>query len=311
MISLLDQLTKQLNSLSDTPALDAQVLLAHITQKERAWILAHPELELSSAQEKMLSKSLAQLKENVPLPYVIGHWEFFGMDFIVSPDVLIPRPETEELVERALSWLRANIKKDILDVGTGSGCIPISIARNAPTSTKLSTGDLSLIGVDLSSAALDIARQNAERHANRHTLKGTGGAESAENVLSSPREIWQIGNSAIQFQQSDLLANLPLATFDLITANLPYIPSQTLQSLDVYTREPILALDGGADGLDLVQRLLADAPRYLAPEGLILLEIDSSHGEAALKLANDFFPEAENELIEDLSGRDRFISIQN
>ncbi|MBT3338040.1 MAG: peptide chain release factor N(5)-glutamine methyltransferase [Anaerolineae bacterium] len=296
MTSLLQQLIVQLDLLSDTPALDAQVLLAHIAQKERAWLLAHPELELSTSQNQALKAALAKLQSNVPLPYVIGHWEFFGLDFIVSPDVLIPRPETEELVERALSWLRANIKKDILDVGTGSGCIPISIARNAP--------DLNLVGVDLSSAALDIARQNAEKHGNRRD------AENAKGLLSTPRRTWQIGNSAIQFQQSDLFADLPLTTFDLITANLPYIPSQTLQGLDVYTREPSLALDGGTDGLDLIRRLLADAPRYLAPEGLILLEIDSSHGKAALKLANVFFPKAASELIRDLSGRDRFINIQ-
>ncbi|MBT3313081.1 MAG: peptide chain release factor N(5)-glutamine methyltransferase [Anaerolineae bacterium] len=304
MTSLLEKLTKQLDPLSDTSALDAQVLLAHITQKERVWILAHPELTLSFAQEKALTKSLAQLKKNIPLPYIIGHWEFFGLDFIISPDVLIPRPETEELVERVIKRLRASKKKSILDVGTGSGCIPISIARNAP--------DLNLVGVDLSSAAINIACQNAEKHANRRDAK------SAKNALSSPRKTWRIGSSIIQFQQSDLLSNLqpatrraePVEAFDLITANLPYIPTATLKTLDVYTREPTLALDGGADGLDLVRQLLADAPRYLAPKGLILLEIDSSHGQAALGVARNAFPKAENKLLQDLSGRDRFIRIQ-
>ena len=304
MPSTLPKITTQLADISETPALDAQVLLAHITKKERAWILAHPELTLSPAQEKTLQKALTQLEKHVPLPYVIGHWEFFGLDFILSPDVLIPRPETEELVERALSWLRAGKKKKILDVGTGSGCIPIALARNAP--------DLNLLGVDLSPAALDIARQNAAKHANGQS------AENAKNSSSSPRKIWQIGSSKVQFQQSDLLANLPLATrraepveaFDLITANLPYIPTKTLKTLDVYTREPILALDGGADGLDLIRRLLKDAPRYLAPKGLILLEIDSSHGQAALEIAKDAFPETACELIRDLSGRGRFIHIQ-
>ena len=99
-------------------------------------------------------------------------------------------------------------------------------------------------------------------------------------------------------------------SFLLITANLPYIPTETLRGLDVYTREPTLALDGGADGLDLIRRLLKYAPRYLAPKGLILLEIDSSHGEAALKLAQEFFQKADVQLSQDLSGRDRFISVQ-
>ena len=155
MTSLLNQITEQLKS-----ALDAQVLFAHIIQKPRAWVLAHPELTLSPAQDESLQKALAQLKERIPLPYVIGHWEFFRLDFIISPDVLIPRPETEELVERALSWLRANSGRHLLDVGTGCGCIPISIARNAP--------DLNLVGVDISPSVLDIARQNAAKHGKLH-----------------------------------------------------------------------------------------------------------------------------------------------
>ncbi len=273
MSNPLKRITEHLQDLNDTPALDAQVLLAHIVQKPRAWVLAHPELTLSPIQSKSLEKALSQLQNKIPLPYVIGHWEFFGLDFLLSSDVLIPRPETEELVERALSWLHENKGRHILDVGTGSGCIPISLGRNAP--------DLNLVAVDISSSALDIARQNAQKH-----------------------------KVEITFLQSDLFTNLPLATFDLITANLPYIPTATLDTLDVYTREPTLALDGGSDGLDLIRRLLKDAPRYLSPKGLILLEIDSSHGKGALELANRFFPEAENELIQDLSGRDRFISVQ-
>ncbi len=275
MTSLLQQLTIQLNPLSDTPALDAQVLLAHIAQKDRAWILAHPELSLSTVQEDALEKALTQLRQNVPLPYAIGHWEFFGLDFIVAPDVLIPRPETEELVEHALNWLREINAQRVLDVGTGSGCISIALARNVP--------DFNLVAVDRSSAALNIARQNATKH---------GVAEQ------------------IKFIESDLFSNVPLATFDLIIANLPYIPSETLRTLDVYTREPSLALDGGIDGLDLIRHLLADAPRYIAPKGLILLEIDSSHGQKALEIAKVFFPEAKCSLLKDLSGRDRFIHIQ-
>ena len=294
MLNILEETTAHLTKISDSPALDAQVLLAHITGKSRATILAHPELTLSPAQKKELNLAIEKLQDNIPLPYVIGHWEFFGLDFYVSDAVLTPRPETEELVERALSWLHANNGGHILDVGTGTGCIPISIARNAP--------DLNLVAVDLSSAALNIARQNAQKHGKIHH-------RDTENTKFF-KKTYQIGTSTIQFLQSDLLANLPLTTFNLITANLPYIPTATLETLDVYTREPTLALDGGVDGLDLIKRLLKDAPRYLAPKGLILLEIDSSHGQNALKLANNFFPKAENELIQDLSGRDRFITIK-
>ena len=288
----LAQTTVELQNLSETPALDAQVLLAHITGKSRAGLLAHPELILSPTQKENLNHALAKLKNNIPLPYVIGHWEFFGLDFRVSDAVLIPRPETEELVERALSWLHANKAQYILDVGTGSGIIPISIARNAR--------DLNLVGVDLSSSALNIARQNAELH-------------HRDTEIFKKKQSYKIGTSTLRFIQSDLFANLPLATFkpfNLITANLPYIPTETLKTLDVYAREPTLALDGGTEGLDIIRQLLQDAPDYIAPKGLLLLEIDSSHGKKALVLANRFFPHAKNELIEDLSGRDRFLSIQ-
>lgn len=278
MPSLLDQITRSLQPTSESAALDAQVLLADIIEKPRTWVLAHPELTLSSKQNKKLDAALYDLRQGIPLPYVRGHREFFGLDFIVSPDVLIPRPETEELVEFALKWLHDKKNGTVLDLGTGSGCIAIALAKHAP--------DLNLLAVDLSSAALDIARQNAAKH--RVT-------------------------SQIQFHQSDLLDTLQfsnLQTFNLIIANLPYIPSKTLHKLDVYTREPTLALDGGNDGLKLIRRLLEEAPQWLAPEGLILLEIDSSHGQPALKLANKFFPQAENQLNQDLAGRDRFLAIQ-
>lgn len=300
---LVRHIARVLKGISETPALDAQVLLAHITQKPRAWVLAHPELTLSPQQQKKLDAALKQLQQNIPLPYVLGQWSFFGMDFIVSRDVLIPRPETEELVEMALDWLDDKEDARILDMGTGSGCIPIAIARNAR--------DLSLLGVDRSPAALKIARQNAAKYENRQDAK------SAERELGSPRKSWQIGSSTLEFAQSDLFENLPPAScslppapYNLLLANLPYIPTETLKTLDVYTREPSLALDGGADGLDLIRRFLADAPRFLAPKGLILLEIDSSHGQKALHIAEKFFSEATSSLLQDLSGRDRFIRIQ-
>ncbi len=271
----LHQLTLQLKNISESPNLDAQVLLAHTLQQPRSWVLAHPETELNTVQANILQIALDRLQQGTPLPYVIGHWEFFGLDFIVSSDVLIPRPETEELVEHALVWLRDKKEIRALDMGTGSCCIAISLARLVP--------DLNLLAIDRSSAALNIARQNAAKHAVTEQIK---------------------------FIESNLFSNVPPASFDLITANLPYIPTETLKTLDVYSREPTLALDGGADGLDLIRRLLADAPRYLTIKGLILLEIDSSHRQKALEIAKVFFPEAKCSLLKDLFGRDRFIHIQ-
>jgi release factor glutamine methyltransferase len=299
---ILKEISKQLDTFSETPALDAQVLLAHITGKSRAWLLAHPELNLSPAEEKKLNNALSKLKNDIPLPYVIGHWEFFGLELHISDAVLIPRPETEELVEYALDWLRANDGHRVLDVGTGSGCIPISLARNAP--------DLNVVGVDISSSALDIARQNAQKHEEGLHHKDR---KSTKFLEKSQRKTFKINSSEVQFIQSNLFSNFPVfqrSTFNLILANLPYIPTKTLKTLDVYHREPTLALDGGADGLDWIRQLLTDAPRYLSSKGAIMLEIDSSHGEGALALADEFFPESKNELVQDLSGRDRFIIIQ-
>jgi release factor glutamine methyltransferase len=269
---------------SDTPYLDAQVLLAHITQQSRSWLLAHPEASLSAPQLENLHQALSRLEAGVPFPYVLGHWEFFGIDFVVTPDVLIPRPETELLVERAIGWLQANAGERphprVADVGTGCGCIAIAIASHLPAARLLAT--------DISYPALRIARQNA---------RNTG------------------LNRRIDFLQCDLLPALPrgLPTalhFDLICANLPYIPTQTLRCLPIYGREPTLALNGGEDGLDLIRRLLTIAPSWLKPGGRIMLEIEASQGNRVLSLAYDAFSEAEIHLHKDLAGHDRLVEIQ-
>lgn len=278
---MLHQLTRHLLKYSEMPSLDAQTLLAHIHQKNTAWVLAHPNAPLNPSQTKALNTAISQLQNNIPLPYVIGYWEFFGLDFIVTPNVLIPRPETEELIEKALDYLRTKPDARVLDMGTGSGCIPISLAWNVP--------NLHLVAVDLSNTALKIARQNAAKHG------------VTEKIVFIRSDLFR----ALESWKSENFAG-----FNLITANLPYIPSATLKTLAVYTREPTFALDGGADGLTLIRRFLQNAPPYLAPKGMMLLEIDSSHGTKALQTAKEFFPLANCELLEDLSGRDRFIRIK-
>ncbi|MGC8856145.1 MAG: peptide chain release factor N(5)-glutamine methyltransferase [Anaerolineae bacterium] len=269
---------------SDTPYLDAQVLLAHIAQQPRSWLLAHPEASLSTPELEKLHQALSRLESGEPLPYVLGHWEFFGLDFVVTPDVLIPRPETELLVERAIGWLQAHANERprprVVDVGTGCGCIAIAIATHLPTARLLAT--------DISYPALRIARQNA-RNSRLH--------------------------QRIDFLQCDLLPppphGLPTALhFDLICANLPYLPTQTLRCLPIYGREPTLALNGGEDGLDLIRRLLTVVPRWLKPGGRIMLEIEASQGSRALSLAYDTFSEAEIHLHKDLAGHDRLVEIQ-
>jgi len=150
-------LPEKLQKKSETASLDIQVLIGHVLGVDRTWILAHPEIELTPDQEKRLMQAFARLEEGVPLPYILGHWEFYGLDFEVSPDVLIPRPETEHLVEQTLQWLRTHPDRRIgVDVGTGSGCIAVALTVNAP--------DLRMIACDISLAALRIARSNLKRH---------------------------------------------------------------------------------------------------------------------------------------------------
>ena len=270
-------LRRRLESASETPSLDAQIILAHILGIKRAWVLAHPEAVLSPQQEQSLNENLRRLESGEPLPYVLGHWEFYGLDFVVGPAVLIPRPETELLVEQALAWLRshpARAERLAVDVGSGSGCIAISLAAHTP--------DLRVIAADVSSSALEIARQNAHRH-------GVAGQ--------------------IDFCQADLLPQAAGQPFDLICANLPYIPSDRLAQLRVAHWEPQLALDGGVDGLGLIRRLLQQASLYLAAKGLMLLEIDGSQGQATAQLASVAFPDAGVSVLKDLAGLDRLVRV--
>jgi release factor glutamine methyltransferase len=282
--SSLALLERTLRPFSETPALDAQILLSHITKKPRAWILAHPEYRLSPEEEDALEEAVSRLRRGVPLPYVLGWWEFYGLKFRVTPSVLIPRPETELLVEHALAWLRTRFEEGessllsprVLEVGTGSGCIAVTLAVHLPA--------LRIVATDISAAALDVARENAKKH---------GVADRIDFICTN-------------------LFDAPLtpAPFDLILANLPYIPTQTLRSLPVFRSEPALALDGGADGLSLIRALLNAAPKHLASGGMILLEIEASQGTEALALAYDAFSQADIKLFQDLSGRDRLIAIQ-
>src|SRR5919108_4278900 len=154
--SILSDITDRLAPISDTPALDASVLLAHIVRKPRSWVITHPELTLTNEQQERLNDSLTRLERGESFPYVLGHWEFFGMEFDITPDVLIPRPETELLVERAIAWLRESpVRSTVADVGTGSGAIAVSIAANVP--------DANILATDISANALDVAKKNAEK----------------------------------------------------------------------------------------------------------------------------------------------------
>ena len=273
------ELTTRLTPISDTAALDASVLLGHILNKPRTWVIAHSELMLTPEEQVQLNTALARLEQGEPFPYVLGTWEFFGLELEVTPEVLIPRPETELLVEKAITWMQASPqRRSVADIGTGSGAIAIGIATHIR--------DTEIVATDISPAALKVAHRNAQKF-------------SLTNI---------------DFVQCDLLPQKadPQAqsSFDLICANLPYIPTDTLKELPIFNREPSLALDGGEDGLDVIRRLLQTAPEWLAPHSLILLEIEATRGVQALALAADLFSQATIRLHQDLTGRDRLLEIQ-
>ncbi len=210
--------------------------------------------------------------QGVPLPYILGHWDFFGRSFKVTPDVLIPRPETELLVELAFHSIQDQNQPVIVDVGTGSGAIAVSLAAELPGAN--------IAALDCSLPALKIAQLNARLYA----------------------------QNQIRFVQSDLLTPFRIR-FDLICANLPYIPRERLNGLNVSRWEPRLALDGGESGLDVILKLLHQAQTRLSPGGSVLLEIESSLGENALKAACTVFPDAQTTCHKDLAGHDRIIEI--
>ena len=273
--SLRKQLQEDLSLHSESPYLDSIVLLSFITGFTKSQVLANPDPSLTRQQKSQLDQALSLIRDGTPLPYVIGEWEFFQYTFKINSDVLIPRPETEGLVQLALTWLNEHPQqRTCLEIGTGCGCIAVSLAKKVP--------DLKIIATDISSGALQVARENARRH--------------------------QV-DGQIQFQERDLLTGMD-EKVDLIVANLPYIPTGKLRSLPVFNQEPVLALDGGSDGLLYITKVLKNARRHMRPNGGIFLELDEECGAAALALAREVWPGMTLQLRQDLAGQDRYLSIQ-
>jgi release factor glutamine methyltransferase len=259
----------------ESSVLDAQVLLAHVLGHERSWLLAHPEAPLDDAQGAAYQAAVERLAGGEPLPYILGEWEFFGLTLGVSPAVLIPRPETELLVETALAWLAAHPgAQRVADVGTGSGCIPVALAANAP-GLQVQAGDISL-------QALAVAEANVARH-----------------VLGE----------RVHLVRSDLMGELP-GPYDVITANLPYIPESRLPELEVSRWEPAAALGGGLDGLQFIRPFLDQAAARLSKPGLLLAEIDFSLETTVQALGRAAFPKSEVEIIPDLADVPRLLSVR-
>jgi release factor glutamine methyltransferase len=261
----------------DSPDLDAELLLAHVLGWDRARILARPDHSVGLEEREAFAVYLDRRRDREPLAHILGHREFYGLDFIVDRRVLVPRPETELLVELAIEWARPIRRPLILtDVGTGSGCVAVSLATHLPHVT--------IHALDASADALVVARANVARHALQ------------DRVL-----LWQ----------SDFLEQLPQQV-DAIVANLPYVRSAELGALQPEVRdyEPRTALDGGPDGLAPIRRLLTQAVHHLRPGGAIFLEIGAGQGRATSQLARQCFPGSRVDVLPDYSGHDRVLSLQ-
>lgn len=276
MTTIKEALSWGRKELVSAPAGDARLLLQHVLAVNHAFLIAHDQDSLPDKQARQYRQLVQRAKAGEPIPYLVGYAPFFGREFLVNPAVLIPRPETEELVQHALDWLADRPGGRVVDVGTGSGCIAVTLACEQPS--------LLIEAVDISPAALIVAQENARR--------------------------WGV-DGKIQFHQGHLLQPI-IRPVDLIVANLPYIGTVEWPNLAESVRafEPQVALEAGVNGLSLIQELLAQAPSQLRPAGAIMLEIGWRQGVAVLSLARRAFPEANVQLQSDLAGLDRFVTIQ-
>lgn len=259
--------------------LEAEVMLMNVLRMQRHDLFAQQELELSPPQEQALAQIMQRRLQREPLAYILQYKEFYGVNLLVNPNVLIPRPETEGLVEHALFMALMGMETPdlvIADIGTGTGAIAVNLALHLPAAR--------IYALDNADNVLDVAAYNIRAH----------------NVTDR-----------ITLAKGDLLEPLP-EPVDLILANLPYLPTDRIPTLAPEIRwEPAAALDGGPDGLDLIRRLLhqAQAPDKLKPHGIILLELDPEQIPPIRELAARLFPNAQTSVEPDLTRRDRILII--
>ncbi len=298
-----------------SPRMNAELLLMFVLGCDRAFLFAHPERDLAADEQSRYEEAVAQRSNGIPAQYITGHQEFWGLDFIVTPAVLIPRPETEHVIETVLQLVRDEPRGDgrprpsgrakpgslsvslgglrppgqpraavptrstgdpadfrIVDVGTGSGCIAVTLAKELPT--------VEIHAVDISPAALEIARANAARH--------------------------QV-ESRIHVAQADLLEGFPPNSFDLVVSNPPYVgeSEEDQVQLEVRKFEPRNAVFAGPTGLEVIERLVPQAAQVLKPGGWLVMEISGTIAEGAKRLLNDW---GALQIVNDLQGIPRVVS---
>ena len=263
---------------SEEATLEAELLLACALNTDRTHLYQCLRDQLTSQAESAFDALLQRRLAHEPTAYILGHKEFYGLEFQVTRDAIIPRPETETLVGLGLECARSASAPEmrIADIGVGCGAIAVALAVNLPQA--------GIIAIDVSPRALALARRNAERH----TVA-----------------------DRIRFLEGDLLEPLD-APVDVIAANLPYVRSDELEAAppEINEHEPRLGLDGGPDGLRLIERLLRDAPPHLKPGGALFAEIGDQQGEAARTLAAAAFPQAHIEVKPDISRMERVMEVR-
>lgn len=276
---------------SESARLDAELLLAHAIGIERTGVIAHPEAPVGPAAAGRFEAGIARRERGEPIAYIRGIKEFHGLAFAADERALIPRPETELLVDVALADIVRRLTTaprppgtppiSVADVGTGSGAIAVALAVAL---RKRGAGpEVRLYATDISEDALQLAKENAVGH---------GVAD------------------VMRFVVADVLPPVISGPFDLVLANLPYIPSGDVPGLPVAASfEPVVALDGGPDGLDVVRALFDRLPEALAEGGTALLEIGSDQGAAVLALASERFPDWPAHIEADLSGHPRLLRL--
>jgi len=269
-----------------SPRMNAELLMMFSLGCDRAYLHAHPERELSPEESRRYEQALSQRERGTPAQYSTGHQEFWGMDLIVTPAVLIPRPETEHAVETVLRLVRASegapgedarpplSRVRIADVGTGSGCIALALAKELPTAEIYAT--------DISSEALEVARANASR--------------------------LQMA-SRIEFSRNDLLAGLGASEFDFVVSNPPYIGESEADEVQLEVRkfEPRRAVSAGPTGLEVIEQLIPQAYSKLRGNGWLVMEISGTIVNGVKDLLDEW---KQKQVINDLQGIPRIVAAQ-
>ncbi|MCH7492210.1 peptide chain release factor N(5)-glutamine methyltransferase [Patescibacteria group bacterium] len=280
--TLLTAINKLRQASITSATLDAEILLSHVLKRSKEYLLSYPEKKISANLSRTYKSLILRRQRGLPTAYLTNNKEFYGLNFFVNQHVLIPRPATETIVEEAIKEVRQlqladKAKKIIIaDVGTGSGCIAVTLAKYLK--------NVRLYAIDISSSALTVAKKNAQSHK---------------------------VSSKISFVAGNLLTAIKITkknpAIDLIVANLPYL---TKYELSAVRYEPKLALLGGKMGLEYIDQLIAQVPRVLADDGVILLEVSPTQVTVVEHVAKQHFPDKNISFIKDLSGQERVVKIK-